>query len=145
MSANPSLYAIKSLPWREQVRDTYRVVFFPACLAVLTLILWALHTWFAVGVFVAPLIGGVAGMLPSLRHGTAARMPIAGKVDRAQIDAWLACRRHVRDTRGWVPKMPRALYFDSQIVHYDADCVIGPRIVLRKLRRMLRSASSLQG
>ena len=60
------------------------------------------------------------------------------------MDAWLQAHKHVFDpARGWVPKMPRALYFDSQIVRYEGDCVMGPLLMLRKLRVVLQTQSRL--
>jgi len=130
MPASSTPYAIQLLPLREQWRDTYRVLFFPGFAGVMAVLVVWLH-W-----PVALLTSGCIGMLPSLWIGTPARMTIASD-DRARIDAWLSCRRHQRTHRGWVPALPRALYFDSQIVRYDDDGVIGPLITLRLLRRHL--------
>ena len=126
------LYAIRSLPLREQLHDTYRVLFFPGVLGIAALATAWLHAPDAV------LAGAAVGMLPSLRLGTPSRMTIAAG-DRIRIDAWLACRNHVSDERGWVPKLPRALYFDSQIVRYEGDTLVGPLVTLRKLRDTLRA------
>ena len=83
-------------------------------------------------------------MLPSLWLGTPSRMGVIDASDRVQMDAWLESHRHVFDpVRGWVPKMPRALYFDSQIVRYEGDCVIGPLVILRKLRAVLQAQAKL--
>jgi len=69
-------------------------------------------------------------------------MPIADG-DREPIEAWLANHRHIHGARGWVPKVPRALYFDSQIVRFDDDSVIGPVVTLRKLRAVLRATGRI--
>lgn len=127
---DPSLYVIHVLPLRTRLRDTYRTIFFPTLAGLFALVSWWMHWPFTL------LLGACIGMLPSLRLGTPARMTIA-QGDRARIDAWLASRRHLRDERGWVPKLPRALYFDSQIVRYEGHGVIGPLITLRKLRATL--------
>ena len=132
------LYAIRMLPLREQIRDTYRVLFFPALLVVLALASLLFERWLAAGVIRGMLIGGCAGTLPSLLLGTPARMLISSG-DRVTIETWLASHGHLRDTRGWVPKMPRALYFDSQIIRCDDNSVIGPVVILHKLRRILRA------
>lgn len=141
---DPLLYDIQSLPWREQLHDTYRTAFYPVFIGVLVSAAWLLHHLFGGLEFYGPLIGASVGLLPSLRLSTPARMLIAGPADRAQIDAWLGSHRHVRDARGWVPTLPRALYFDSQIVRYDGDAVVAPVIILRQLRKVLRAASCLR-
>lgn len=129
-------YSIHALPWREQLRDTYRVLFFPVALAVFAIATRYFHwPWVVV-------IGAGAGMIPSYRLGTSSRMAIAPG-DADLIDRWLAVRLHARDARGWAPKLPRIAYFDSQIVHYQGDAVIGPLITLRKLRKALRNEASV--
>jgi hypothetical protein len=42
-----------------------------------------------------------------------------------------------------VPRLPRGLYFDSQIVRCEGNAVVWPIIALRKLRRALLAASTL--
>ncbi|MBN8922146.1 MAG: hypothetical protein BGP10_17285 [Rhodanobacter sp. 68-29] len=131
-----TLYVIRSLPLRTQLHDTYRALFFPALVALAALLTW----WLRIPLIV--MTGMIVGMLPSLRLGTPSCMAIVAD-DHARIDAWLAARRHVRDDRGWVPQLPRALYFDSQIVRYESDTVVGPLLTLRKLRAMLQPSPSL--
>lgn len=57
--------------------------------------------------------------------------------DLATIDAWMARYGYVQDERGWVPGLPRWLYFDGQIVRYRGDTVIDPMRTLHHLRWML--------
>lgn len=91
-----------------------------------------------------PLVGACAGMLPSLWLGTPSRMCMGGADDRARIDRWMQSHKHRFDPgRGWVPALPRPLYFDSQIVRYESDSVIGPLVTLRKLRAVLQASSHL--
>lgn len=140
MSDSPTdpnrLYCICPLPLREQLRDTYRVLFFPVSLGIAALFVWWLHA------SVLVLLGASFGMVPSLRLGTTARMTIAAN-DVARIDALMLRWKHRRDVRGWVPRLPRGLYFDSQIVRCEGNVVIGPTITLRKLRGILQPASTL--
>jgi hypothetical protein len=140
MSDSPTdparLYRICPLPLREQLRDTYRVLFFPALLGIAALLVWRLHA-------PAPiLLGAVLGAAPSLRFGTPARMMIS-EGDDARIDVLMLRWKHERDARGWVPRLPRGLYFDSQIVRCESNAVVGPIITLRKLRSILQPASKL--
>ncbi|MEO8779971.1 MAG: hypothetical protein ABI389_15045 [Rhodanobacter sp.] len=127
------------MPLRQQARDTYRLLFCPALLSVFGLVSW----WSASGALNGILIGSCVGMLPSLVMGTPARMAMVDG-DRAEIEAWLGKHNHLHDARGWVPKLPRALYFDSQVVQFDGNSVVGPIVTLRKLRTMLR-ANTLMG
>lgn len=136
------MYVIRMLPLREQMRDTYRVLFFPALLTVFALASWWLRQWLTAGAIQGMLLGSCAGMLPSLLMGAPARMSIAAG-DRVTIEAWLASHGHVLDIRGWVPRLPRALYFDSQIVRCEDGVVSGPAIVLRKLRQILRASARI--
>lgn len=139
-----SRYDIQVLPLREQTRDTYRLLFFPGMVCVAGLSYYLVHSLVGGHVSFYPLIGACAGMLPSLWLGTPSRMSAIDASNRAQMDAWLQAHRHVFDpARGWVPKMPRALYFDSQIVRYERDYVIGPLVTLRKLRAVLQAPSRL--
>jgi hypothetical protein len=84
MSDSPTeparLYRICPLPLREQLRDTYRVLFFPALLGIAALLVWRLHAPAPV------LIGAILGAAPSMRLGTPARMMIC-EGDDARIDA----------------------------------------------------------
>lgn len=139
---NDRKYSIRILPLRQRVRDTYRILFFPLLLVVFGLVIWWLSQWFATSVARAMLIGGCVGMLSSLALGTPARMPIADG-DRATVEAWLANHRHISNARGWVPNVPRALYFDSKIVRFDDNAVVGPVVMLRKWRRMLCAQTRL--
>lgn len=123
------MYEIHGMPLRQQLRHRYRVGFF-SVLADRVALACGLPRQFArvpTG-SAAVLIGAYAGRLPSLWQGTPACMSVTAS-DLPRIDAWLA-RRHVRDARGWGPRLPRMLYFDSQIVRYGAGCA-GPRITLR--------------
>ena len=138
------MYAIRVLPLHTQVRDRYRMLYFPAVLAVFALAAWWLRDWLSPGAAQGMLIGAFAGTLPSLMLGTSARMAIADG-DCVMVEAWLASHAHIRDHRGWVPRLPRALYFDSQIVRCADGSVTGPVIVLRKLRTMLRASGSIAG
>lgn len=138
-------YEIRALPLREQMRDTYRLLFLPGLVCVAVLIYYVVHSLMGGHGSFSPLIGACVGMLPSLWLGTPARMAAIDASDRAQIDAWLQAHKHLfNPSRGWVPTMPRALYFDSQIVRYESDDVIGPLITLRKLRSVLQAASRLR-
>lgn len=140
----PSRYDIQALPLREQMRDTYRLLFFPGVVCVAGLTYYLVHSLAGGHGSFYPLIGACLGMLPSLWLGTPARMGAIDVRDRAQIDAWLQSHNHKFDpARGWVPKLWRALYFDSQIVRHDGDSVIGPVITLRKLRGVLQAPSRL--
>ncbi len=138
------MYAISGLSLREQLRDTYRVLFGPALLALLVAASLWLERWVSAGTIRGMLIAACVGMLPSLAMETPARMPVSVG-DRVTIEKWLANHGHARDARGWVPKLPRALYFDSQIVHCDDSSVVGPLVVLRKLRRVLRGNVRTRG
>jgi hypothetical protein len=130
------MYEIHGMPLRQQLRGRYRVGFFALLAGLVALACGLLHQVARVPAgSAAVLIGAYAGLLPSLWQGTPACMSVTVS-DLPRIDAWLA-RRHVRDARGWVPRLPRMLYFDSQIVRYGAGCVVGPRITLRKLRSVL--------
>jgi len=138
------LREIKTLPWRDQCQDTYRVLFFSGLICLLVLTSWVLQHLMDSSIFLGPMMGACIGMLPSLWLGTPASMSIADAGDREKIDVWMLSHRHIHDERGWVPKLPRALYFDSQIVRYEGNNVIGPLITLRKLRSVLRAESILQ-
>lgn len=124
-------YVIHALPLWEQLHDTYRVLFFPITLAITAWVVWYFN-WPSVVI-----LGAGIGMLPSYHVGTPSQMAIE-RGDITIIDGWLAAHGHARDARGWVPRLPRIAYFDSQIVHYIDDAVIGPRLVLRKLQPVLR-------
>lgn len=136
MSAPSMRYAIRAMSLREQSRDTYRVVLFLFIPASTALLLWLMH-W-----PVTVLVGCCAGMLPSLVAGTPSRMRIAAG-DQARIEAWLSGHRHRMTITGWVPSVPRALYFDSQTVRCDGGEVIGPLMTLRALRRMLKAGANM--
>lgn len=139
-----SRYSIRTLPLRVQLRDTYRILFFPGLVCVAVLIYYVAHSLLGAHGSFYPLLGACLGMLPSLWLGTPSRMGAIDASDRIQMDAWLQAHKHVFDpARGWVPKMPRALYFDSQIVRYEGDCAIGPLLMLRKLRVVLQARSRL--
>lgn len=130
------MYSIKVVGFRGQLSDRYRVLFVLALVILLGSI-----CFFVVGpVGYAALIGGVAGMFPSLYLGAPAYMRIDRDVDRAVIDAYVSSQSYRKDPRGWVPKLPRALYFDSQIVRYGENEVFGPVMVLRRLQRLLRDS-----
>lgn len=122
--------------FRDQLSDCYRVFF------VLALMVLLGSVYLLVGgpIGHAALIGGVGGMLPPLYLGTPARMRIDGGVDRSAIDEYVSRQSYRMDSRGWVPKLPRMLYFDSQIVRCHGNEVFGPVMVLRRLRRLLRDS-----
>lgn len=122
--------------FRDQLSDRYRVLFILALMVLLA----SIYLLVAGPVGHAALIGGVAGMFPSLYLGAPAHMQIDRDVDRAVIDAYVSSQSYRRDPRGWVPKLPRVLYFDSQIVRYGENEVFGPVMVLRRLQRLLRDS-----
>jgi hypothetical protein len=128
------MYSIKARSLRDQLSDRYRVVF----LLVLVALLVGIYFLVAGPIGHAALIGGIGGMMPSLYLGTPARMRIDGSADRSIIDGYLSRQSYRKGPRGWVPKLPRALYFDSQIVRCDGHDVLGPVMVLRRLQRLLR-------
>lgn len=141
---NEAPYEIRRLPLRQQMRDRYRLLFFPGMVGVAGLISWFLRPSTSGYTSFFPLLGACAGMLPSLWLGTPARMRLDGSDDRARIDRWMQSHKHrCEPGRGWVPALPRPLYFDSQIVRYEGDAVIGPLVTLRKLRAVLQASSRL--
>jgi len=124
------------LGFRDQLSDRYRVFF------VLMLMVFLGSVYFLVAgpIGHAALIGGVGGMSPSLYLGTPARTHIDGGVDRSVIDEYVSHQSYRMDSRGWVPKLPRMFYFDSQIVRFRGNEVFGPVMVLRRLQRLLRNS-----
>lgn len=130
------MYSIKMMSFREQLSDRYRVFFVLAFMALLG----SVYFLVAGPMGHAALIGGMGGMFPSLFFGTPARMRIDGGVDRSAIDEYVSRQSYRMDSRGWVPKLPRMLYFDSQIVRCHESEVFGPVMILRRLQRLLRDA-----
>ncbi|MEW5833562.1 MAG: hypothetical protein AB1832_00740 [Pseudomonadota bacterium] len=131
-------YPIAIASLREQARDRYRLWFFSGlvllCIAVAALI----HGITGSGLPIAIAQGAVIGMLPSAVLGQPGCMPL-GSGDAVKVEQWFEGKRYLRDSRGWVPAVPRALYFDSQIVSIGDGFVIGPIATLRALRRHLQS------
>jgi hypothetical protein len=141
---NASPYDIRRLVLRQQVRDRYRLLFFPGVVCVAGLVSWLVRPATGGSVVLFPLVGACAGMLPSLWLGTPSRMCLGGTGDRARIEGWMESHKHrFEPGRGWVPALPRPLYFDSQIVYFQGDSVVGPLVTLRKLRAVLQASSKL--
>jgi len=144
MKRHRSAYPIAVASLREQVRDRYRTSLIGGLALLCVALVVSAQVMHWSGLVVAMAEGALIGMLPSLVAGQPARMPLAPG-DGARIERWLERKRYRRDIRGWVPAVPRALYFDSQIVAVDKGVVTGPVITLRTLRRHLEQGSGLSG
>ncbi len=128
-----TMYRVKLCGLRSQFNDFYRDTFI---LLVLILLGYGLflpevtlikHLCFAAG------IGGI----PSLLLGVPCKMQIRGEDDRRFIEKYLANHSHVKSDIGWIPKLPKYLYFKSQAVRIVDGVVFGPRMTISRLQKDL--------
>ncbi|AND71283.1 hypothetical protein ATSB10_38290 [Dyella thiooxydans] len=131
-------YPIAIASLREQARDRYRLWFFTGLVLLCVAATVIVHGFTGSGLPIAIAEGAVIGMLPSAVAGQPGCMPL-GPGDAMKVEQWFEGKRYRRDGRGWVPAVPRALYFDSQIVSIAGGVVTGPVVTLRALRRYLQS------
>lgn len=138
---------IRSLPFREQVKDKIRVLFY---LTLLLLLL--LSSLFIPSLIerVGIVVGGFLGLFVHWRTTRRCSISLASPITRRDIEDILLRLKHVsvegsKDV--YRPDLSRMLYFDSQIVEIenqpDVISVIGPKLVLSVVIKRLITAEKL--
>ena len=126
-------YEITLCGLKSQLNDAYKNIFILA--AFFSLFFWTLEIKSTMTNYMTLGIG--LGALPSLLLCMTCKMKIQNDADESFIEKYLSDRLHIKSESGWIPKLPKFLYFKSQAVVIENGFVFGPRLTISKLQKAL--------
>lgn len=118
---------------RYSLNDPYRWLYF--------LTIWAtgVAIYFFIDSKVAQNIGFgvIAGTIPALWYGMPCKMTLTSGQEISRVEGYLESRNFIYHDGLWSPKLPRLFYFNSQKLKINDDHIMGPKITLMNIRKLM--------
>lgn len=127
------LYEVKLCKLSSQFSDGYKNAFFFFVFLSLIFVIAASRS----NLLSVVCMGAFCGAIPSLWLGLTCKMRFNEKKDASRIARYLSNAFHVERGGEWVPKLPTYLYFRTQAVRVEGSLVVGPRVTILKLKKVL--------
>lgn len=81
--------------------------------------------------------GVIVGTILSLWYGMPSKITPISEQEIGRIERYLESKNFIYYDALWTPKLPRLFYFNSQRIKINSNHIIGPRITLINILRLI--------